>query len=797
MAAGQFVFLTTALIILLYVFNVFIKHHGSFEGFLDLPGRLQGQQRFNDVVDLVNIINPQLPLNSTTETKVNQATITPGYTGGLPGAFQQTGSANPPYKIPTAGMGGGLEIARTVCEAVKSTGCDAFDTAKFAASCGISFDLNGIDSQGNTHMGGMYISPDDREQLKKDKLPILPTLGTSKQGLFAGDKEECVVITEQLACEKNHTIGEKNCTQCFTSGEYNRIDPRAPTVPPKLFIASSAKKVVVFYAGTTKDITTAGDVIGSVDIAGIKEGSSFTLLAEGDAANLFVAGYLSGDTSSTGQFIVDLKNLATIDTVTNYAPRLAGTRDVQGTRCFVMRPGMGEAILQIRFFLPYSFIAPMEKASVKCSNGPVVSTVASADFLANDPCYGKNAKPGSYGLPCLQQLFVSMGGTTSGTGYPKDDATAKKILFGASARSLTEIGNFLYDINVRAATGKDSTGKSLSIPEWNTASMYCTGTSIESPCDGQNKQSGPLSRECMMYLYKNSGEGQRDGATYTLGSNYASKDNDGNIVYCRPEGRLYPATDAGFDRAKGVGGIAGVKALYDTAHKRANDNTLSNNARKDAILDCYGNTLLHQEPEVYWVGPGYDYTKDQAEGVCKGLGGRVATLEEVTHAQRGGADWCATGWVSDNPTPAYPITTQTQGGCGNGSPGIKFYMPPTNKAGVNCFGPKPVGKNSSKVRDFAPGVWLRADATTLPLNSTSQCNWNKSTNGFIEGATANPNGGGGCFSALSLEAAKAACCSNPGCDGFSFSTDNSGGGCFKQGSSSFRSWPGYDGYRKM
>lgn len=708
MAAGQFVFLTVALIVLLYIFDVFIKNNGSFEGFLDLPGRLQGQQRFNDVVDLVNIINPQLPLNSTTETQVNQATITPGYTGGLPGAFQQTGSVNEPYKIPISGIGGGLEIARTVCEVVKGTGCEAFDTAKFAASCGISFDLQGVDSQGNAHIGGMYVSPDDREQLKKDKLPMLPTLGTSKQGVFAGDKEECVVITEQLACERNHTIGIKNCTQCFTSGEYNRIDPRTPYVPPKLFVASNAKKVVVFYAGTTKDITTAGDVVGSVDIAGMKEGDNFTLLAEGDAANLFVAGYLSGDTSSTGQFLVDLKNLATIDTVTNYAPRLAGIRDVQGTRCFVMRPGMGNAILQIRFFLPYSFIAPMEKASLKCSNGPVVSTVASADFLANDPCYGKNAKPGSYGLPCLQQLFIGMGGTTKGTGYPKDDATAKTILFGTRARSLVDIGSFLYDMNVRASMGKDSEGKSLSIPDWNTASMYCTGTPIESPCDGQNKETGPLSRDCVMYLYKNGGEGQRDGSTYTLGPNYASKDNEGKLIYCRPEGRLYPATDAGFARA--VGGVAAVKTLYDTAHKKANDNTLPNGVRKEAILDCYGDSLMRQEPEVYWVGPGYDYTKDQAEGVCRALGGRVATFNELTSAQRSGADWCATGWVADNLTPAYPITTQTGGGCGNGSPGIKFYAPPNNKAGVNCFGPKPNAKASSKVRDFAPGVWLQVDA---------------------------------------------------------------------------------------
>ena len=799
MAARQLLFLTVVMVVLLYVFNVFIKNHGSFEGFLDLPGRPQGERRFNDVMNLVNTTNPQVPLNDTTQTQINQATITPGYTGGLPGAFQQTGAVNDPYKIPTGGAGGGLDIAKTVCEVVKSTECGAFNNSKFAESCGISFDLAGVDSQGEKHIGGMYISPDDRARLNTDKLPMMPTLGTSKQGLFAGDKDECVAITEQLACEKNHTIGEGNCTQCFTTGEYNRIAPLTPRVPPKIIIKSSADKVIFHYQGVSIDITTKDDRWGELSLPQIKEGQSFSLNVKGDPATLFIAGYLMNDTPSIDKFVVDLKNLAVIDAMTNYAPRLAGIRVVNGMNCFVMRPGVGNDLLQIRFIMPYSFIAPMEKESMKCSNGPVVSTVAGADFLASDPCYGKNAKPGSYGLPCLQQLFVSMGGTTKGAGYPKDKATGDKILFNENggARTLTDIGNFLYDMNVRAATGKDSTGKTLSIPEWSAASVFCTGTVIESACDGVNKDSGPLSRECMIYLYNNEGAGKREGSTYSQAPFYLSlNQNLTQALYCRPEGRLNPTTDEGYNRARAAGGIAGVKELYNKAHGKAIDNSLSNDARKDAIKDCYGSVLLRQEPEVYWVGPGYDYSKDQAEGVCRGFGGRVANLDEVTQAQRGGADWCATGWVSDNATPLYPITTSTMGGCGNGSPGIKFYMPPTKKAGVNCFGPKPDLKNKGKVKEFAPGAWLRADATVVPPSASAQCNWTKSTGGFIEGAAANPNGGGGCYNGLSLEAAKAACCSNPACDGFSFANNNSGNGCFKNGNAGFRPWPEYDGYRK-
>ena len=48
----------------------------------------------------------------------------------------------------------------------------------------------------------------------------------------------------------------------------------------------------------------------------------------------------------------------------------------------------------------------------------------------------------------------------------------------------------------------------------------------------------------------------------------------------------------------------------------------------------------------------------------------------LANAQAQGADWCFTGWVSDSNDAQYPITTSTQGGCGNGSAGLMTYTPP-------------------------------------------------------------------------------------------------------------------------
>ena len=116
--------------------------------------------------------------------------------------------------------------------------------------------------------------------------------------------------------------------------------------------------------------------------------------------------------------------------------------------------------------------------------------------------------------------------------------------------------------------------------------------------------------------------------------------------------------------------------------------------------------------EVFYVG-GYDYTKAQAAGICTKHGATVASNRQLAAAQVAGADWCATGWLSDQTVAKYPITTTLQGGCGNGSAGIKEYTPPTGKAGVNCFGVKPEkvqgAGSDATLRNWNSTKWSRHD----------------------------------------------------------------------------------------
>ena len=125
-------------------------------------------------------------------------------------------------------------------------------------------------------------------------------------------------------------------------------------------------------------------------------------------------------------------------------------------------------------------------------------------------------------------------------------------------------------------------------------------------------------------------------------------------------------------------------------------------------------TTTSSPAEVFWVGGptnNYHYTKDQAAATCTTHGASVATDAQLTAAQAAGADWCATGWLKDKEVAKYPITTTLMDGCGNGSAGIKEYVPPDAKAGVNCYGIKPAKDADSEaiMRGFTPTKWSRYD----------------------------------------------------------------------------------------
>lgn len=89
--------------------------------------------------------------------------------------------------------------------------------------------------------------------------------------------------------------------------------------------------------------------------------------------------------------------------------------------------------------------------------------------------------------------------------------------------------------------------------------------------------------------------------------------------------------------------------------------------------------------EVFQIqrGTAYSTPRTEAANVCADYGARLATMSELTEAQKQGAQWCSSGWVSDNENGVYPMQQEISG-CG--TRGVNTFGPRGN---VNCIGAKP------------------------------------------------------------------------------------------------------------
>jgi hypothetical protein len=307
--------------------------------------------------------------------------------------------------------------------------------------------------------------------------------------------------------------------------------------------------------------------------------------------------------------------------------------------------------------------------------------------------------------------------------------------------------------------------------------MFATGTSITNPCDTENASTGPLSQECLSYLYMNQGGiSSRIGSTYDLpaSSDASMKGQPERNTYCQPGTSLDPNTDAGLKLGQTLGGVEQVKKYYNDINRIANNDSLSNNEREKEIQACYGvslnpvvNNATPGPKQVFAVGPGYDYTRDQAAQVCARYGAQVATKGQLAEAQTNGADWCFSGWVQDSTSGQWPITTSAIAGCG-GKQGITEWTPDSKKAGVNCYGAKPA------INAVSEGVIKSFNGTSWDQPSGPA--YTEVPNGYLQTTGDQPS----CFSGLSPEQAQEGC-NRLGnrCAGFSYANNGSGNGCYK------------------
>ena len=130
------------------------------------------------------------------------------------------------YAPPSGGSGvektGAVQAKIDFCESQKTVTCDQLKDPRFA-ECGFCH-LDGKNSLGKPHRGGMYISSDD--QIRANELATAnggaanyqPTIGTCAAKNFSLVSEVCDAREKQIQCEKAGGASAGNpCGQCYGS----------------------------------------------------------------------------------------------------------------------------------------------------------------------------------------------------------------------------------------------------------------------------------------------------------------------------------------------------------------------------------------------------------------------------------------------------------------------------------------------------------------------------------------------------------------------------------------------------
>ena len=593
--------------IILVILVILLQCTKSYEGF-DLPADKsahdkfveESHKKFNELSNTIDITRPVVSDSKLLDSAINVLEATPSETY----SFRVINN----YPIPDLSSDTISKIA--MCESHPSD-CSAFDNPIFRENCGVSFDNAGMNSSGRMVASGLFVSPADRKK-QNDEFELVkstgsapydpykvfqPTMGTANPGTFAINKAQCQIVKEKVDCETKQSFNSPNCVQCYTSQKFSRIDPTTQRIPSSVYLYGNGKASVNATASAfKKDMTLNPTTTSALQIPSNAEGTIFTVTVTPTDTPCYISGYLQGNTPR-GTFKLDITNFIKKDKGVNY--RINGTNIVNRFKSLVVIPVSGQDTLNIECIIPFSFLNVYDTDALTCDNGPIISSEMTATFLESDPCFGKKNKPGDYTLECLQARWISLGGTSKGTGYPSTKEKANDIqLFLGNPQSLDDIIEKLSVKIKQALSGLNSNGTPLSINEWNTVSMWATGIPINTPCDGPYSESGPLSKDCLSYLYFNKGASSHIKSTYE--NPYSSMKNQGT-TYCYPQTSIDPNTPEGLKFGQSLGGVEAVRKKYNEINLLANNNIEPNDKRRNAMKQCYGVDIRMPEPQGLFI----------------------------------------------------------------------------------------------------------------------------------------------------------------------------------------------------
>jgi len=602
-----------------------MRHHEGFNDIVDPAVKdalgpnhadyiQQSAEKYNPLMNLMNPSrNPLLsPDYSADEAKsvqdsVRKALLSPNAKANDP-SFDVTKSKVNDILINRNSYGSARRLIANA-EKVKTIDCGAFDNSEFANSAGICHE-GGVDSNGNTINGGLYISEDDKEsaqilarRMNSKEVNYTPSVGKCNPYHFSTSKQQCLSIQNEMNCVKKQSFDVKGCGMCYNDDKFHYIEPDATYNPPSLQVIGSGALVITTPSLTKPFTTTLSSTAQEIVLPSLKEGDIIQLNVTPETATL--SGYLIGQTPG-GDFRIDIVRLTQVDTVSGAKPRVSGSTQIDGESYTTIRPGRGQNSMNLSVLNTFSFLDSSEYAAQKCGSGPYVKNASSLSFLNSSPCYKNGQAPGSYSLECLQQTFQSAGCTSEGAAYPSNSEKAKKLMARPDGTNMKigDIANMIYNNSILAYSGSDSNGNKLSIPEWNKYTTFCTGKSINSPCDSMQPGQG-VSVDCLNYLWQNAGSTTKSvGSTYTNTIKTTSLTQKNDVQYCTLNGSMAPintsgkVNDAAVALARKQGSVDNIKNYYDSIHKRANNNSLTDKERMDDVKQCYGIDFIKPTPLI-------------------------------------------------------------------------------------------------------------------------------------------------------------------------------------------------------
>ena len=584
------VFLLIILIVLLnYIYTV-------SDGFTDL------QTSFvNDRLQQYNNVGISLITADTTGTLGSSAT--PSLNTNI--------NENPaPLNTNPTGI---FEITKK-CESIQTMDCNAFDDPAFSLNCGICLDGLGAKNSKKESIpgGGLVLLQSDKVSSRLSKVSnfisnYIATVGFCPAGKLVSTKEECIKLQRQLLCQKNQSFDLPGCSQCYSSGAYSIID--SATSPG---VVSGHGTIAVVGSGTliikedgfdsTNDITLSNNPY-KYELR-VNEGGKvrFTLTPVSKGQITGMAGCLYSSTFN-GEFTTDLRQIILTDEISGRKPRSTGQTTLRETPVTKMSPAFGQTTMTLSAIIPFTFVETTTEEASLCMDGPFITNSSSSQVLQSDPCYAKGSGPGNYNLECLQNIWATNGCTPSGKSYPQDASSMSLLMsnLDGSIRTSNEIANFIYNKALITSTGIDENGQTQSLSSWSAASVFCTGVPITSPCESPNKDTGPLSSDCIVHLWQNGGGANPLGATYT---GYGTSLSGSSFIrrYCQATGTLSPVDANGAIKPdvvawwQGKGGVNAVKKIMSDTYAAANAPALSDDTRLPYILQCYGPLLFAERP---------------------------------------------------------------------------------------------------------------------------------------------------------------------------------------------------------